>query len=106
MRDRLRRGDATLSHVQSPGGHLGPLAQPHVEVDAKQEETMWVELRREDATLSHVLSPSGPAGAHAQPLVEVEAKQEEAMWVRWRGGVVTQRGVRVSVFSQFSIFIQ
>ena len=58
---------------------------------------MWVRQRIGDATLSRVLSPSGPAGAHAQPLVEVEAKQEEAMWVRWRGEVVTQGGVAVSI---------
>ena len=58
---------------------------------------MRVRLRIGDATLSHVLSPSGPPGAHAQLLVEVQAKQEEAMWVRWRGGVVTQGGVAVSI---------
>ena len=41
----LRRGDATLSHVLSPSGPAGAHAQLLVEVEAKQEEAMWVRWR-------------------------------------------------------------
>ena len=58
---------------------------------------MRVGQRRGDATLSHVPSPSGPAGAHAQRSVEEENRQEQKEEL-WRGGVVIQRGVRVSSF--------
>ena len=58
---------------------------------------MRVRWEGRDATLNPVLSPSGPPGAHAQLLVEVQAKLEETMRDRWRGGVVTQGGVDVSI---------
>ena len=45
MRVRLRRGDATLSHVLSPSGPAGAHAQRVVEAEAKQEEAIWVRWR-------------------------------------------------------------
>ena len=71
MRVRLRREDATLSHVRSHSGHHGPHVLQHVE-EVTRPEPMEGGLRREDAANSHVRS----RGAYVQLLVEVEARQE------------------------------